>query len=127
MSDAMPDSRTRELTGSVVVDWPLANGSIVRLELVPIWCIWCGRPCGHVPRRGTSFVSWLCAKCSVEHGKEVGLMRCADQDFWDKLAAEMLESYGEALTQEQLERLASRGELSRGLQLLERESPYRGR
>ncbi len=126
MVDTLPDSRLRDPKATVMVDWPDGNGGSVRLELEPIYCFNCGKPNGYVPRAIMSFVSWLCEGCSETWGKTANLHQRPDQEFWDKVGEEMLTRYGRALTQEELWRLAHHGSLSPGLQLLERESPYKG-
>lgn len=134
----LPDSRLRSATGTVMVDWEFEELRLVggvlhrrkvrrRLELEPIYCFNCGAPKGHVPRGIFSWVAFLCDPCSEAVGAAaLGLDR-GDAEFWAKVYEEMEASYGRALTQEELEALAARGELSRGLQLLERECPLPGK
>lgn len=135
MSDlVLPDSRMKDPKGTVVADWPIYEpdgfGGIktrtIRLEMEPIFCFNCGKPNGYVPVGLMSFVSWMCDYCAEAWGGTALLHNHADQEFWDKVEAEMVRVYGHALTQAELEKLAgSAGGLSRGLELLERESPYR--
>lgn len=122
---SLPDSRMRDPKGCVVVDWPDNQGGSIRLELEPIFCFNCGAPNGYVPRGLMTFVSWLCAFCSLVWGKEASLHSHADQEFWDKVYSEMIDKFGRALTQEELERMAEKNSLPSGLALLDKESPYR--
>lgn len=96
-----------------------------RLEMQPIYCIGCGNLEGWVPRGIMAWVSFLCNSCSETHGLEAALLDKPDKEFWNAVGTEMFNAYGRALTQQELSALVERGELSRGLQLLERESPFK--
>lgn len=125
VANILPDSRLKDPKATVMVDWPLADGSSVRLELEPIYCFNCGVPNGYVPRHLMSFVSWLCGKCSQDFGELAENWRVADQDFWDTVAAEMLDRFGRVLSQQELEALAAQGRLGTLLEKLDNESPYK--
>lgn len=132
----LPDSRAKNPTGTVVANLELdeihpVNGILqvvrrkYRLEMERIYCWNCGRTKGWVPRGIFSWVSFLCDPCSDSVGAAAALLPANDAEFWAKVGEEMHRSYGRVLTQQELWELAERGELSRGLQLLERESPYK--
>lgn len=123
----LPDSRLQGSIGNVMADWPDGNGGTTRLELQPIYCFNCGRPNGYVPVGIMSFVSWLCTPCAEKWGHDASLHTCPDQEFWDKVHEEMMARFGRALTERELSALAEHGKLGRGLELLDRESPYRSR
>jgi hypothetical protein len=130
-ANVLPDSRLRDPRATVIVNWeffdPLTGlPKMYRLELEPIFCMNCGKPQGYVPREVMSFVSWFCGPCSEQYGELASHWRHADQDFWDKVMEEMNSRYGRCLSQRELWELAEQGRLSTGLQLLIRESPYRG-
>jgi hypothetical protein len=124
LPDVLPDSRLQDPKATVMVDWPMGDGTTIRLELEPIYCFNCGKPNGYVPRHVMSFVSWMCQPCSIEWGKLASAHTHADQAFWDKVESEMLARFGKALTQEELAQLADQNRLGRPLELLEKESPY---
>jgi hypothetical protein len=126
--DVLPDSRLKDRRETVVADWKVCAGletKTIRMELEPIFCFNCGKPNGYVPVDIMSFVSWLCEACSEAWGNEASLHTHSDQAFWDKVGEEMLTKFGRSLTQAELWQLAQQGRLGRGLELLERESPYR--
>lgn len=128
----LPDSRLRDPKATVMADWPVtvvaADGTettkTIRLELEPVFCINCGKPNGYVPREIMSFVSWLCMPCAETWGEHANNWQTSDQEFWDVVAAEMLDRFGRVLTQKELEQLAERGHLGSALEKLEKESPY---
>lgn len=142
MSEVLPDSRLKNPKATIMVDWsyweiigaPFWNGRewvprrrwrTIKLELEPIYCYRCGKPNGYTPKDLMSFVSWMCARCSIEHGKEDALHNHQDHEFWEKVRQEMILKYGRSLTQEELDNLAHQDRLPNALKLLERESPYR--
>jgi hypothetical protein len=130
MNSILPDSRLKEKKGSIRVDWQTRNvytGQLetIRLSLEPIYCISCGKSAGMVPEDIISWCSWLCDKCSDQWGNQASLHKCPDSVFWQRVKEEMLERYGRELTQAELNYLADQNKLSIGLQLLERESPYK--
>jgi hypothetical protein len=127
MSNVLPDSRLREKIGTVMADWKLPDGTTIRLELEPIYCLNCGKPNGYVPRETMSFVSWLCQPCADKWGGQASLHDSPDQEFWDAVAFEMQARFGHYLTQHELNALADQGRLGTALNLLDRESPYRGK
>lgn len=123
--DILPDSRLRNPKDCVIVDWPLMDGTTVRLELEPIFCFSCGKPNGYVPREIMSFVSWLCMPCSEKYGELASNWQASDGQFWQDVANEMKDRFGHVLDQRELCILAERGELGSALEKLEKESPYK--
>lgn len=130
----LPDSRLKNPVDTVMVNWEweeyrVHRGQVQkrvvrhRLELEPIFCFQCGKRKGYVPRGLFSWVSMLCDPCSEALGGTPLELDHPDAEFWAKVSEEMERTYGRALTQTELDMLAERGELSRGLQLLERECP----
>jgi hypothetical protein len=94
----------------------------------PIYCIGCGKgPEGYVPMNcGIASISWACQRCSLEKcGYEMSKGMLQEQEFWQDVAFEMLTRYGHILNQWELFYLGEQGRLSKELQLLERESPFR--
>lgn len=132
--DKLPDSRLKNPIGTVLVDWEFEEyrfqGQILykrkvrhRLELEPIFCFNCGVRKGYVPKGLFSWIAFLCDPCSEDVGEAALALDRPDIEFWYKVEEEMRKTYGRALSQAELETLAARGELSHGLQLLERECP----
>jgi hypothetical protein len=126
--DILPDSRLKDPKGTVMADWPITDEfghtRTLRIQLEPIFCFNCCKPNGYVPREVMSFVSWMCEPCSEKWGEKASMHKCSDAVFWEKVREGMLEKYGRALTQAELETLAAQDKLGQ-LKLLERESPYR--
>lgn len=123
--DILPDSRMKNPRDCVTIDWPLMDGTTVRLELEPIFCFSCGKPNGYVPREIMSFVSWLCMPCSEKYGELAENWVTSDDQFWQDVASEMKDRFGRVLTQRELCILTERGELGSALEKLEKESPYK--
>lgn len=128
--NVLPDSRLASTVGDVVADWEWYDEFGVRhkdrLTLQPIYCFNCGTPAGYVPRDVMSFVSWLCQPCSEKHGEAASLWDSSDREFWRAVGEEMRARFGRALTQGELAALADQNRLGRGLELLARESPFKG-
>lgn len=125
MNRILPDSRLKSSVGEVVGDWVNNKGDKVRICFQPIHCFNCGKNTGYVPKEITTFVSWLCDDCSQKWGQDADLHDCPDSVFWEHVANEMMDRYGRVLTQQEIWEVTHKNELSSGLQLLERESPYR--
>ena len=137
-NNILPDSRLKDDTlGTVMADFEFEefefdsrSGLFVpvkrkyRLEMQPIFCANCGKLDGYIPRGLMAWVCFLCDPCSETHGAQASLLDKPDKSFWDAVAHEMFLRYGRALTQQELIQLVERKELPRGLQLLERESPF---
>jgi len=121
--NVLPDSRlTHNPTlGSVMMDWPVGDGTTVRLECVPIFCANCGKSYGFVPKDNTTFAFWLCDPCFDKHGPPPGTYVSSDHAFREKVKAEMLEKFGRILTAEELQAMADAGRLG-SLEKLLRES-----
>lgn len=126
-ANVLPDSRLHDPKATVMVDWPILDGTgrTVRLELEPIYCFNCGKPNGYVPREVMSFVSWLCLPCAEKWGEHANNWQTADEEFWLLVQAEMIARFGRVLDQAELDRLAAQGQLGKALELLDKESPYR--
>lgn len=142
-ANVLPDSRLQDPKATVMADWeweepvgrPVFNGREYvqkyrkvkkRIELEPIYCFNCGKMSGYVPREVMSFVSWLCLPCSETVGEQASLWVSSDRDFWLKVGEEMRARFGRALTQRELFELGEQGRLGVGLELLARESPFKG-
>ena len=128
MPDVLPDSRlTHNPTlGSVMVDWLMPDGTTVRVEVVPIHCANCGCDGGYVPLANTTFAFWLCQPCFETHGPPPGTVVSSDEAFRQKVAAEMQDRFGRPLSSEELGLKHEAGDLGRPLELLLRESPWKG-
>ena len=121
----LPDSRLKETKAVVLADWPMPDGTAVRMQMEPIYCVNCGRPNGYVPAGVVSWVSWLCLPCAETWGEHANNWRHPDESFWEAVGAEMIERFGRHLTGDEIEIAADQGMLGRALELLERESPYK--
>jgi hypothetical protein len=122
MVETLPDSRLSNLNGSVLMDWPLDDGTIVRIECVPIFCANCGKPYGFVPKDNITFVCWFCDPCFEKYGKQAGMLYSPDHEFRENVKNEMETRFGRHLTAEEL--LANKDNLGTGLNNLIKESPY---
>lgn len=126
MSDlVLPDSRLRSDKGSVVSDWENPNGTIVRIECVPVFCANCGKQGPYVPKENTTFAFYLCMKCAETHGEIAGIMMVPDEVFFKKAEEAILEKFGRLLGIVDLLKLAERG--WGPLASLVKESPFKGR
>lgn len=129
--NVLPDSRLKDAKETVMGDWELPDPITglmkkVRLEFEPIFCINCGKPNGYVPMHiGMATVTWFCKPCSEKWGMMANDWMLADQVFWQIVAGEMLDRFGRALTQDEINVLAEQGRLGTALEKLDRESPYR--
>lgn len=121
----LPDSRLVAPKNTEMVDFKLPNGSTLRLEVEPIFCANCGKPQGGVPVGLMTSVFALCQPCSEVHGANLNGWVTTDEQFWAAVAMEMEIKYGHILSQAELDATAEIGGLSRPLQLLDAESPYR--
>jgi len=123
----LPDSRAgNETFGSQMVDWPLPDGTAMRLEAVAVYCANCGKHSAWAPGTGSgqNFLFYLCAKCYEKHGDIVGTFALPDDEFCQNVAAEMLDKHGKHLSEVEIATLDDAGRLAKELKLLERESPY---
>lgn len=109
MPDILPDSRLKLTKNTLMVDWPLGDGTKVRIEIEPVFCANCGVSHGYVPTENTIWAFWLCQKCYDQYGVPASLMVALDDDFWHNVQEEMLVHYGHVLNQFELERLAEEG------------------
>lgn len=98
MADVLPDSRANVARGVIST----AGGA-----WVPVFCANCGGDGGMVPEDST-FAFYLCDPCASKWGPIAGTLMVPDEVFWQRVAEAELEDDGGS-----------------GLQLLERESPYK--
>lgn len=124
--NVLPDSRLarRPDLGSVMVDWPLGDGTSIRLEAVKIYCANCGVPYGYVPRENTTFAFWVCASCAEKHGPVPGTFAVPDDEFNESVEHEVRARFGRDLTEAELIAAARDGRLGPALEALARDSPY---
>lgn len=106
MTAVLPDSRlSRPDFGVLMQEWPGTRPDGQpwgRIETVPVFCANCGIPYGYVPKASTTFAFWLCIPCSETYGKIAGTMMMPEDEFWEKVQAEMIENFGHVLNQEEL-------------------------
>lgn len=122
----LPSSRlTNETLGSVMMDWPLPDGRTVRVECVRVYCANCGVLHGLVPREGNTWDFWLCQQCYESHGAIANTYAMPDQEFWDKVSAEMQARFGRDLSAVETAWYEQQGQLGAALESLARESPYK--
>jgi hypothetical protein len=107
-----------------MADWPLVGGGSVRLEVQPVYCANCGKPYGIIPKENTTFSFWVCPKCFEKYGEVAGTLAIPDDVWAEAVAEEMQEKHGRHLSEIEIIILKNRGELSKELLLLEKESPY---
>lgn len=121
----LPDSRLQDRSqGTFMADWPLPDGTTVRIDVMPIYCANCGKPYAYVPRENTTFICWLCVKCFETYGAVTGTYAVPEDEFNRAVAYEMERRYGRHLTDQELALQAEEGTLGTSLELLARESPY---
>ena len=92
-----------------MADWPMPDGSKVRIEVEPVFCANCGKDNGYVPKENTTWAFWLCQKCYDTYGIIANTYVEPDWEFWQKLQHEMLDKYGHVLNQTELTKLAEEG------------------
>lgn len=128
-TDILPDSRLLggdSTLNSVMGDWQLPDGSIVRIEVVPTYCGSCGLASGqYVPKDNTVFTFCLCRPCYEKYGEIAGTMVSSVEEFNRAVEAEMMEKFGRALTDLELFQLLEQGQLGSALEKLNKESPYK--
>lgn len=116
MNDLLPDSRLKNPTGVLRI----AFGEHGRLNMQPIFCANCGKLGAYVPEENMTFAFWLCDHpCADRWATLAGTYTTSDEEFWAKVAAESLETYGHYLTEADVLQLPKSGSLS----TLLRESP----
>ncbi len=128
-TSVLPDSRLLHgdsSTESIMGDWALPDGTVVRIEVVPTYCGSCGRPSKqYVPKDNTAFYFCLCRPCFDKYGHIAGTMVSTVEEFNRDVEYEMMNKFGRALTDLELFHLLERGELGTALEKLNRESPYK--
>ncbi len=122
----LPDSRLSQRPDlcTVMADWPMPDGSTVRVEMAPIYCANCGTLFGHVPLENCTFAFWLCRDCFAKWGEVAGTYAVPEDEFNQAVAAEMQDRFGRTLTHVELWQLEQQGQLGTALEKLARESPY---
>jgi hypothetical protein len=93
MIDILPDSRAKNPTGLTA-----GPGGY----WVPVFCANCGIEGGKVPEQNMTFIFYQCQKCSDAYGDIAGTMKVPDEVFYQKLADEQYETYGRALSEQEL-------------------------
>src|SRR4051812_3186131 len=95
----LPDSRLQDRDqGTVMMDWELLGGGIMRLEMSPVFCGNCGVLSRYVPKENTSFAFYLCGKCFRTYGAIAGTFALPDDEFDRAVQHEMETRFGRALT-----------------------------
>jgi hypothetical protein len=109
-----------------MAEWAQPDGSVLLLEMEPIYCFNCGKDAGYIPKDVMSHACYLCSGCSLDGwGEYASQLMNPDQEFWDKVAEETLARFGRKLTHKELVTLGEQGQLGTALDLLSRESPYK--
>ena len=90
--DVLPDCRAKSARGLVST----RSGT-----WAPVFCANCGKRGGLCPE-GSTFIFWLCNPCFETNGPITGTMVVPDQAFYERMAIEQQESYGRALTHNEL-------------------------
>lgn len=123
----LPDSRLQnETLGSVMMDWPLPGGGVVRIEAVRVYCGSCSKEFGLVPRDNTAFTFWLCSQCFAKYGAIANTYAMPDDEFNQNLAAEMESRFGHHLTPDGIRAAVEGHDLGPALEALMRDSPFLG-
>jgi hypothetical protein len=136
----LPDSRVKNPTGTVMAEWEFEQVERIavapffhvvrrkhRMEMEKIFCPECGKQKGWIPSGIFSWVCFLCDACAAEKGEKYAECKTPDHEFWAAVGNEMQARFGRALSEQELNQLAERAELGRLLELLNRESPLRGK
>lgn len=106
----LPDSRLKNRDfGAVMSDIDLPDGSIIRLEMIPVFCANCGKHHGYVPKENITWSFWLCQPCADKCGEIAGMMMVPDHQYWEAVKEEMIANYGRVLTHEEVETLVEHG------------------
>ncbi len=124
--DFFPDSRLthRPDFGSQMVDWELAGGGTVRCEVVPIYCVVCGKLGAYVPKDNTVQATYICNKCWRDDNQVFDGMAVSDEQFMNDVQHEMQARFGHDLTDAEVLAQLERGNLGPALEALLRDSPY---
>jgi hypothetical protein len=127
-SAAAPDSRLKDRKyGAVKAEWGVwtpAGPGTVTLVMVPYYCVKCGRRGGYATEEALFHCVHLCGRCYADDPAALNGYVVSDEEFRRRVVEEIRAAYGRDLTDAELNEKAARGELSRALRLLERESPY---
>ena len=123
----LPDSRLSNQTyNSKMVDWPMPDGSTIRVEVTPVYCANCGHKFhGGVPKDNTFACFYLCDQCFTTYGGVAGTYAMPDDEFCKAVASEMLDKHGKYLSEQEIVELKDQGKLCKELLLLEKESPWK--
>lgn len=122
----LPDSRLKDRNKLTIMgDWPMPDGSTVRVELSPVFCVGCGKPYGYVPKDNTVGATYICDDCYREDEECFTGMVVSDEQFVRDVAHEMVAKYGRPLTDLEVYALLEQDKLSRELKALIKDSPYK--
>ena len=108
-----------------MVDWTLADGTSVRIEVEKIYCANCGKAYGWVPKENTTWACFLCTECFERWGAVAGAYAIPNNAFWEAVAYECLDRFGYIPTEEELMKLKDGVRLGSALEKLEKESPIK--
>jgi hypothetical protein len=120
----LPDSRLVDPRGTLMVEWPLPDGTAVRLEVERLYCANCGKFYGYCPRANVTFAFVLCKRCFETYGAIAGTYAVPDDEFDRALAYELERRFGHAATTGEIVRAAAQDRLGPALEALARDSPY---
>ena len=107
-----------------MADWECPDGTVVRLEVEPVYCANCGALVGHSPKENMIFGFHLCNPCFAKYGAIAGTLAVPEEEFNRAVAYEVLKRYGRQMTDLELSIESHRGTLGTTLEALERDSPY---
>jgi hypothetical protein len=123
--NVLPDSRLADKNArSEQGLWECADGTRVRVEAIPAYCVSCGKWLSKVPKDTTVHIALICRKCYDRDPACFAGMVGSEEEFNRKLEDEMLSKYGRYLSDVELLQLYEDQNLSVGLQMLLRETPY---
>ena len=118
----LPDSRMASPTGVIRIEF----GEWGRINMQPIFCANCGKLGAYIPEENMTFAFWLCnGPCSDQWATLAGTYTSSDEVFFEKVAQEMLETYGHYLTEKEV--IAAEAEKSGAFRALLNESPIHPR
>ncbi len=124
--DFLPDSRLTQRPdfGCVMGEWPLPDGTKVRCEQQPIYCVGCGKLFGYVPRENTVQATYICKKCYENDPFVFNGLAVSDEEFMRDVQHEMQARFGHDLTDIEVSIAEKDHTLGPALEALLRDSPY---
>lgn len=123
----LPDSRLRDRRkASIMADWTNPDGSVIRIELVTTWCAQCGRQGPYTPAENMAHMTYVCQGCWTAGGNILANYQVPEDEFDRLVNEELVKRFGHLPSPEEIDAAAERGDLGRALDLLNKESPYRG-